>query len=142
MEKVYLPTLDPQHFVTYRNDGTRCFCQVRLDSGERILISAAKGEIKLMKLGFGGTVPLKTIAKLNAAQLARLLKLFFADSSYPLLHPLDLMALLIAGAPSVAELKMFFAADREAQSVVVTVAVDRGRQAVDELRRQQREKET
>ncbi len=46
--------------IAYISDERRCFCQLKLDSGERILISIAQS-IKIMKLAFGGTIPIKTI---------------------------------------------------------------------------------
>ncbi len=137
MEQVNLHALDPQRFVTYRNDATHCFCQVRLESGERVLVSGAGGEIKLIRLGLGGMVPLRTIWRLGAAQLAQLFKPMFADSSYPLLHPLDMTAVMVAGTPSIAALKRFLAADPEAQRGVVTAAATAGKRRVDEWRQQQ-----
>jgi hypothetical protein len=137
MEQVDLRTVDPQRFVTYRNDATHCFCHVRLDSGERVLVSGGKGEIKLLKLGFGGMVPLRTISRLSAAQIAQLFKPMLADASYPLLHPLDMMAMMIAGMPSIADLRTFLAADPEAQRAVVTAVAAGGKRRVDEWRQQQ-----
>jgi hypothetical protein len=46
--------------ITYKNDKRHCFCQVRLDSGERILISMGSGMLKIYKL-FLRWIPIKTI---------------------------------------------------------------------------------
>lgn len=53
--------------VTYKNDKYRCFCQIKLDSGERILISIAAiptPSIKVSKLALG-LVPIQTIWEYN-----------------------------------------------------------------------------
>jgi hypothetical protein len=53
--------------VAYRNDKYRCFCQIKFDSGERILISIAsipKPSIKIFKL-IGGFLPIQTIWEFN-----------------------------------------------------------------------------
>lgn len=46
--------------ITYKNDKYRCFCQIKLNSGERILISIAgtpTPSIKVSKLALGGLYP-------------------------------------------------------------------------------------
>ena len=50
--------------VTYSCTETTAFCQLKLDSGERILISLAGSpgpSIKIVKLALGGLIPVKTI---------------------------------------------------------------------------------
>jgi hypothetical protein len=50
--------------VTYANDAKRCFCQIRLDNGDRILISFASvptASVKVMKLALGGMIPVQTV---------------------------------------------------------------------------------
>ncbi len=53
--------------ITYKNDKFACFCQIKLDSGERILISIASApspSIKILELALG-TIPTKTIWEFN-----------------------------------------------------------------------------
>lgn len=49
--------------VTYRDDQTHCFSQLKLADGSRILVSIGSGEIAVFKLILGGTVPSGTIWK-------------------------------------------------------------------------------
>lgn len=54
--------------IAYKNDKYRCFCQFKLNSGERILISIAgtpTPSIKISKLAFGGLIPTQTIWEYN-----------------------------------------------------------------------------
>jgi hypothetical protein len=55
--------------VTYANNSRECFCQLKLASGERILISIASQptpSTKVLKLKMGGLVPGPTIWEYNA----------------------------------------------------------------------------
>ena len=50
--------------VTYANNERQAFCQIKFDTGERVLISIAglpKPSVKIMRLAFGGLFPVKTI---------------------------------------------------------------------------------
>lgn len=48
--------------ITYKNEGAKgVFSQIKLDSGERVLISIAANEIKIFKLKFFGAIPSATI---------------------------------------------------------------------------------
>lgn len=47
--------------ITYKNEGSKgVFCQIKLDSGERVLISIGDRVVKIFKL-FAGIIPIKTI---------------------------------------------------------------------------------
>ncbi|MDO8604586.1 MAG: hypothetical protein Q7K40_04320 [bacterium] len=48
--------------ITYRHDREYGYCHIKLDSGERILLSEASDYIKIFKLLFG-IIPIKTIWK-------------------------------------------------------------------------------
>jgi len=53
--------------VTYKNTKYQCFCQIKFDSGERVLISIAslpKPSVKILRLFFG-FVPIQTIWEYN-----------------------------------------------------------------------------
>lgn len=83
--------------VTYKNDGDKCFCQIKFESGERVLISIAgrpQPSIKVMRLTFAGMFPRNTVWELdskkldNPDQLAKIIvKMFFPGKQ--LIHPLD-----------------------------------------------------
>lgn len=99
--------------VTYANNNYQCYCQLKLDSGERVLISIANiptPTIKVIKLLFG-FIPLQTIWEYNPtmaggydAYVQNMIKIMlFLD---PLLseakHPLDALRdrLLLCGSIS------------------------------------------
>ena len=134
MEQMNLRSLDPRRFETYRNDQSRCFCQVRLDSGERVLVSGAQGAVKLVKVALGGLLPVGTIATLGSAQLAQLFRPMLTDAAFPFQHPLDMTAMMVAGMPSVSDLKAFLGADAETQRKVVSAALEGGKRAQAEWR--------
>ena len=46
--------------ITYQNDDKKKFCQIKLDSGERILVSVAQSGVKIYKL-LVGTIPMGTV---------------------------------------------------------------------------------
>ena len=55
--------------VTYANNGRQCFCQIKFESGERILISIAgppNAGVKIMKLLLG-FIPTQTVWEYTAA---------------------------------------------------------------------------
>ena len=77
---------------------SRCFCQLRFESGERVLISIAgqpHPSIKLLRLALGGLLPRETIWELDSVRLGgsesmarRVIALFLSDSD-KVAHPLD-----------------------------------------------------
>ena len=75
----------PTEVVTYKPGA---YCQLKLASGERILISCAQSGIKVMKLGFGGLFPTKTLAVWSIAQIDEPIRIF-AEQSQPSLSPLE-----------------------------------------------------
>jgi len=84
--------------VTYKNDGTRCFCQLKFESGERVLISIAGQpypSIKILRLALGGLLPRETIWELNSRQLGGLQPMtrkvisMFLSGPDLFVHPLD-----------------------------------------------------
>ncbi len=89
--------------ITYRNDKYGCFCQIKLDSGERILISIASTpspSIKIKKLAFG-IFPIKTIWEFNPtmaggyrAYIEKSIKIFTdpkLENSDEIKQPLDVI---------------------------------------------------
>jgi len=84
--------------VTYQNDGRSCYCQIKFESGERILISIAgqpHPSIKVIRLILGGLLPRNTIWELDATQaggpeaMARKTMEMFLEPGGKLTHPLD-----------------------------------------------------
>ena len=72
--------------ITYK---PAAYCQLKLASRERVLISCAQTGIKIMKLGLGGgLIPTKTIADWPVSKLASAVHIF-VDESNPSQHPLE-----------------------------------------------------
>ena len=71
--------------ITYKPGA---YCQLRLASRERVLISCAQTGIKIMKLGLGGLIPTKTIGDWLVSQLEAAIRIF-ADERNPSQHPLE-----------------------------------------------------
>jgi hypothetical protein len=58
--------------VRERDDGQQCWCQIRFDSGERVLISIAgkpTASVKVLRLALAGLIPVKTIWELTSAKV-------------------------------------------------------------------------
>lgn len=64
------------------------YCQLKLASRERVLISCAQTGIKIKKLGLGGLIPTKTIADWPVSRLEETISIF-ADEGNPSQHPLE-----------------------------------------------------
>jgi hypothetical protein len=83
--------------VTYRKDDQQCFCQLRFDSGERVLISIASKpspSVKIKRLALGGLVPISTLWKYDVAMAGgahayatKMIAMFSDGTSVQ--HPLD-----------------------------------------------------
>lgn len=80
------------------------YCQLKLASGERVLISCAQTGIKIMKLALGGLIPTRTIVDWPITALASAIELF-ADESAPAQHPLDAIKNKLAHCSSIAEIE-------------------------------------
>lgn len=87
--------------VTYKPGA---YCQLKLDSGERILISCAQTGMKIMKLGFRGLLPTRTIADWPIAELRSAIALFI-DEGQRNLHPLDAIKNRLMACTSIAEVR-------------------------------------
>ena len=84
------------------------YCQLKLASGERVLISCAQTGIKIMKLGLAGLIPTKTITDWPISQLAAAIHIF-ADESKPSQHPLDVMKDKLMTCSSIREIEQLCA---------------------------------
>lgn len=111
--------------ITYKNNALMCFCQIRFENGDRILISIASKPtptIAVVKLGLLGLRPKETIwsysssvAGSDDAFVQNLAKMFFpyheaqhlknTDPNVP--HPLDLLRDLLLPCRSIAEAREF-----------------------------------
>jgi len=86
--------------VTYANDERQCFCQIKFDSGERVLISVAgmpTPSIKIIQLAYFGMIPTKTIWEYNLQRagtpesyVVNMIKMF-PQKKYGPLAPLDII---------------------------------------------------
>ncbi|OGF33908.1 hypothetical protein A2223_04745 [Candidatus Falkowbacteria bacterium RIFOXYA2_FULL_35_8] len=63
--------------ITYKNTNNEIFCQIKLDSKEKILISVAQSGCKIFKL-LGGYIPIKTIYSADLNEMVRV----FADPKH------------------------------------------------------------
>jgi hypothetical protein len=71
--------------VTYKPGA---YCQLKLASGERVLVSCAQTGIKIMKVALGGLIPTRTIANWSISELGAAIEIF-ADEGTPSQHPLE-----------------------------------------------------
>lgn len=55
------------HVVRERDNGRLCFSTVRLDSGEQVMVSIAQGDVKIIKMNWGGFLPGETLWHSNNA---------------------------------------------------------------------------
>ena len=86
--------------VTYANNQRQCFCQIRFDSGERVLISIASlptPSLKVVRMALGGLIPRQTVWEYNATMaggsdvyVRGLMKMFPPAPNGPI-HPLDII---------------------------------------------------
>jgi len=101
--------------VTYANTKYQCFCQIKLESGERILISIAGAptpSVKIMKLGFFGLVPVRTIWEYNAtmaggheAYVRKMVMMFQDPLAEEIKHPLDVLRDRLLPCRSISEVR-------------------------------------
>ena len=87
--------------VTYANTPEQCFCQIQLDSGERILISIAQTGIAIFELDSTGLVPTSTLFEWGIEDIGVAIRLF-ADFDDPQKPPLDAMRDALIRCPSIA----------------------------------------
>jgi hypothetical protein len=87
--------------IAYKNNDRVCFCQIKFNSREKILVSVAsvpEHSIKVIKL-LAGIIPYKTIWEFNATKAggkdphARLISIFTDKTEAKVNHPLDAIIL-------------------------------------------------
>ena len=86
--------------ITYRNDSKHSFCQIKLDSGEKVLISMGSGTIKISKLLIG-VIPTETIWESGDAKT--IMRMFLEGD---IKHPLDAAKDKVLTAKSINDLKI------------------------------------
>jgi len=91
--------------ITYKPGA---YCQLKLASRERVLISCAQTSIKIMKLGLGGLIPMKTIADWRVSKLATAIHIF-ADETNPSQHPLEAIKNKLMTCSSIREIEQLCA---------------------------------
>lgn len=87
--------------VTYKPGA---YCQIKFPTGERVLISCAQTDIKIMKLSLGGLLPTRTIADWPISNLDPVISIF-ADRENPTLHPLDAIKNRLMACSSIGEVE-------------------------------------
>jgi hypothetical protein len=87
--------------VTYKPG---VYCQLKLASGERVLISCAQTGIKIMKVVLGGLIPTRTIVDWPISELASAIEVF-ADESTPMQHPLEAIKNKLLNCSSIKEIE-------------------------------------
>lgn len=55
--------------ITYKNDSSGKYCQIKFDDGNRILISLAQPGVRVYKLKWGGLIPGETIFDISTEDL-------------------------------------------------------------------------
>lgn len=84
-----------------RDTATQCWARLRLDSGEKVLISVAQTGVKIFKLKWGGLLPGPTLwASRSIVEVGEK----FFDRDRPLQSPLDSIIDRVIDCPSTAEL--------------------------------------
>jgi len=90
------------NIVTYKNEGRKgVFSQIKLNNGERVLISIAANEIKIYKVVLGGLVPSKTIW--SFPDLFKFLDLIQKNNYFG--HPLDVLVKKVKDLDSIVQVQ-------------------------------------
>jgi len=100
--------------VRYSNTKLTCYCQIKLDSGERILISIATAPapcVKIKKLVFNGMLPIQTIWEYNPtmaggydAYIKNMMQMFLSTEQK---HPLDILRDQLLPRKSISEVQKY-----------------------------------
>lgn len=109
-------------YITYANNESQCFCQIRLKSGERILVSGAQGEIRVYCLALFGYMPRGVVGIFTAAQLAKILPFELTYGNFEkdtMTHPLDIISMFLAAFPDIAQVRDFFHRPQDEQAATV-----------------------
>jgi len=84
--------------VTYANNNYLCYCQIKLDSGEKVLISITTVPTPCVKLVFFGFWPIQTIWEYNPTMaggydsyVQNMMQMFQEPSASEPKHPLDIL---------------------------------------------------
>ena len=94
--------------LIYKNKPpNRMYCQLRLDSGERMLISIGDSGIRISKLGLGGRMRTGTLWKCSRDEIRDAFQLF-VDPAKPMISTLDAIKDKLIGFQSIADVKAFF----------------------------------
>lgn len=100
--------------VTYKNSGRMCFCQIRYENGERVLVSISGGTnpcVDIRRLGFLGLFPKDSIWKFSVSDAGspddyvRKLALMFPEALENLANPLDAFRDLLLSCSSICDAK-------------------------------------
>jgi len=100
--------------ITFRDDSLHCFCQIRFENRERILVSMASRpnpSVKILKLLFG-FIPIKTIWAFDSIRAGgiepytkKLLDLFYEEEQGSAIRPLGAIKEKLIKCHSISEVK-------------------------------------
>lgn len=122
LARLNLHQVDPKIYITYANNERQCFCQVRLQSGERILVAGARGEIRVHRLALFGLMPRGALGIFSAAHLATILPFELTYGLFEkkaITHPLDSLSIFFAILPDIAAIRDFFRSAQDDQAAAV-----------------------
>lgn len=89
--------------ITYKNEGAKgVFCQLKMENGERILISMTQKDTKILKLGLMGLVPMSTVWE--SSDIKEMIRIF-ANPTNPEQQPLDAIIEKLIECKSIDEVK-------------------------------------
>ena len=101
--------------VTYANNKYHCFCQIKLDNGERVLISIATAptpSVKIKRLVFSGLLPIQTIWEYNPTMaggyehyVRKMIIMFQDPLAVEPKHPLDILRDRLLPCRSISEVR-------------------------------------
>jgi hypothetical protein len=110
--------------VKYKNDSAYCFCQLRFESGERVLVSIALlpvPSVRIFRLALWGLIPCETLWELDASSAGgtdefgeKLVAMFYQPLGGRL-HPLDMIVNALLPCRSIDDLRSSLA-QRQASS--------------------------
>jgi hypothetical protein len=105
--------------VSYQNTDKQCFCQIKFDSGERVLVSIASRptpSVKIVQMALSGLVPRGAVWEFNAVMAgsvgayAQNLMRMFPPNARESAHPLDVIKDALLQCRSIAECQSLLAA--------------------------------
>jgi hypothetical protein len=89
--------------ITYRRNA---YFNLKMASGERVLVSIAKTGFKIIQMKFGGIIPARTIVDWPVAEVDAAFELFEVEST-PTQHLLDAIMIKLLTCTSIKDIEQF-----------------------------------